>query len=494
MSRRLTSGLSRLVPTHLFRPSVSKRYLSTPAQNTRSHGGLKDEDRIFTNVYGLNDPFIDGALSRGDWHQTKEIIDMGRDWIINEVKASGLRGRGGAGFPSGLKWSFMPKVSDGRPHYLVVNADESEPGTCKDREILRSDPHKLVEGCLCAGFAMGSHTAYIYVRGEFWHEASSLERAVAEAYEKGFLGKNACGSGWDMDVFVHRGAGAYICGEETALIESLEGKPGKPRLKPPFPANVGLFGCPSTVTNVETVAVSPTILRRGASWFSSFGRKNNHGTKLFCISGHVNNPITVEEEMSIPLRELIDRHAGGVRGGWDNLLAIIPGGASVRVLPKRICDDVLMDFDALKEHQSGLGTAAVIVMDKSTDIIKAIARLAYFYKHESCGQCTPCREGTTWMWKIMDRLVRGDADTKDIDMLWQLTKEVEGHTICALGDASAWPIQGLINHFRPEMEERIREYQRIALANTQEHGSQRHPLPYSTPPIWEEQNQMNSIA
>lgn len=425
---------------------------------TKTHGNLKDQDRIFTNLYGVNDCYINGALKRGDWHRTKDFIHLGRDWIINEIKASGLRGRGGAGFPSGLKWSFMPKVSDGRPHYLVVNADESEPGTCKDREIMRHDPHKLIEGCLLAGYAMGAHAAYIYVRGEFWHEANCLEKAIAEANAKGLLGKNAAGSGYDFQVYVCRGGGAYICGEETALIESIEGKQGKPRLKPPFPANVGLYGCPSTVTNVETVAVAPTILRRGASWFNGLGRKNNAGTKLYAISGHVNNPIVVEEEMSMPLRELIEKHCGGVRGGWDNLLGIIPGGSSVPVLPKSICDDVLMDFDALRDVQSGLGTAAVIVMDKSTDIIAAIARLSHFYKHESCGQCTPCREGTTWVEKMMYRMVQGNAEVAEIDMLWKLTKQIEGHTICALGDAAAWPVQGLIRHFRPEIEQRIADF------------------------------------
>jgi len=278
---------------------------------------------------------MDGALKRGDWHQTKNIIEMGQDWIIDEIKKSGLRGRGGAGFPSGLKYSFMPKVSDGRPSYLVINSDESEPGTCKDREILRHDPHKLVEGALIVGSAMKAKACYIYVRGEFWYEQIQLQRAVDEAYAKGFLGKNACNSGYDYDIYVHSGAGAYICGEESALIESLEGKPGRPRLKPPFPANTGVYGCPTTVTNVETVAVCPTILRRGASWFESFGRPKNAGTKLFCISGHVNNPITVEEEMSIPLRELIEKHAGGIIGGWDNLKAIIPGGSSVPMLVKK---------------------------------------------------------------------------------------------------------------------------------------------------------------
>lgn len=399
-------------------------------------------------------------MKRGDWHRTKDLLHFGRDWIINEVKASGLRGRGGAGFPSGLKWSFMPKVSDGRPHYLVVNADESEPGTCKDREIMRSDPHKLVEGCLIAGFAMGAKAGYIYIRGEFWREALALEKAVAEAYAKGFLGKNACGSGYDYDLYVHRGAGAYICGEETGLIESLEGKTGKPRLKPPFPANVGLYGCPSTVTNVETVAVAPTILRRGGSWFSGFGRKNNAGTKLFCISGHINNPTTVEEEMSISLKDLLEKHCKGVEGGWDNLLAVIPGGASVPLLPKNICDDVLMDFDALKEVQSGLGTAAVMVFKKGTDMVKCIERLSYFYKHESCGQCTPCREGTTWLYNIMARMTKGEAVMEEIQMLDELTRQIEGHTICALGDAAAWPVQGLIRHFRPEIEGRIEKYQK----------------------------------
>ena len=419
---------------------------------------LSDQDRIFTNLYGLHDAGLAGARARGDWDGTATIIARGRDAIIDEMKASGLRGRGGAGFPTGMKWSFMPKTIGDRPHYLVVNADESEPGTCKDRDILRHDPHKLVEGCLLASFAMGAHAAYIYIRGEFYNEAVALQKAIDEAYAAGLIGKNACGSGWDFDCDLHRGAGAYICGEETALIESLEGKKGMPRLKPPFPAAVGLYGCPSTVNNVESIAVAPTILRRGASWFSGLGRPNNAGTKLFCISGHVNKPCNVEEELGIPLRELIDRYAGGVRGGWDNLLAVIPGGASVPVLNKATCDDMLMDFDSLRAVKSGLGTAAVIVMDKSTDIIKAIARLSQFYKHESCGQCTPCREGTGWMMRVMNRMVQGRAEIEEIDTLEAVTRQVEGHTICALGDAAAWPIQGLIKNFRPEMEARIAAY------------------------------------
>ena len=416
---------------------------------------LQDSDRIFKNIYGPDGADLASAKKRGDWDNTKGLLAKGRDWVIEEVKASGLRGRGGAGFPTGLKWSFMPKENDGRPHYLVVNADESEPGTCKDRDIMRHEPHKLLEGCLLAGFAMGAHACYIYVRGEFIREREALQRAVDEAYEAGLLGKNACGSNWDYDIYVHHGAGAYICGEETALIESLEGKKGQPRLKPPFPANVGLYGCPTTVNNVESIAVAPTICRRGATWFSGLGREGNTGTKLFCISGHVNKPCNVEEEMGIPLKELLEKHAGGVRGGWDNLLAVIPGGSSVPMLPKEICDTVLMDFDSLKEVQSGLGTAAVIVMDKSTDLVKAIARISHFYKHESCGQCTPCREGTGWMWRVMERIAKGQAKPQEIDTLLQVTKQIEGHTICALGDAAAWPIQGLFRHFRPEIEARL---------------------------------------
>jgi NADH-quinone oxidoreductase subunit F len=423
---------------------------------------LDDKDRIFTNLYGFDDWKLAGAKARGDWSNTKELLARGQDTIIEQVKASGLRGRGGAGFSTGMKWSFMPKQSDGRPSYLVVNADEGEPGTCKDRDMMRHEPHKLLEGCLIAGFAIRAVAAYIYIRGEFVEEADHLEYAIDEARSAGLLGKNACGSGYDFEIYVHRGAGAYICGEETALIESLEGKKGQPRLKPPFPAAMGVWGCPTTVNNVESIAVVPEILRRGPEWFAKLGRPNNTGTKVFCISGHVNTPCNVEEEMGIPLRELIEKHAGGVRGGWDNLLAVIPGGSSVPLLPKSICDTVLMDFDSLREVQSGLGTAAVIVMDKSTDIVKAIARLSKFYMHESCGQCTPCREGTGWLWRVMERLVRGQAESHEIDSLLDITKRIEGHTICALGDAAAWPIQGLVRHFRPELESRIAQYKRQA--------------------------------
>ncbi len=422
---------------------------------------LADKDRIFTNLYGQDDWRLAGARRRGDWDGTRELIHKGRDWIVNEIKEAGLRGRGGAGFPTGLKWSFMPKQSD-RPTYLIVNADESEPGTCKDRDIIRNEPHKLLEGALLAAAGMGAHHCYVYIRGEFYNEAQRLQTAIDEAYAAGLLGRDACGSGWDFELHLHRGAGAYICGEEMALLESLEGKKGQPRLKPPFPAAVGLYGCPSTVNNVETIAVAPAILKRGAGWFAGIGRPRNTGTKIFCISGHVNRPCNVEEAMGIPLRELIERHAGGVRGGWDNLLAVIPGGSSVPVIPKAICDEVLMDFDSLVAVKSGLGTAAVIVMDRSTDIVKAIARLSKFYKHESCGQCTPCREGTGWMWRVIDRMVEGNAAPAEIDTLLDVSYEIEGHTICALGDAAAWPVQGLIRHFRPEIERRIAAYRAAA--------------------------------
>ncbi len=421
---------------------------------------LEDKDRIFTNLYGLHDWRLEAAKKRGAWNGTADLMALGEDWIIQQVKDCGLRGRGGAGFPTGLKWSFMPKEVKDRPHYLVVNADESEPGTCKDREMMRHDPHLFIEGCLIASFAMKAHACYIYIRGEYVDERNNLQAAIDEAYAAGLVGRNACGTGFDFDVYVHHGAGAYICGEETALLESLEGKKGQPRLKPPFPAGAGLYGCPTTVNNVESIAVVPTILRRGAGWFRKFGRDNNHGTKVFCISGHVNRPCNVEEAMSIPLRKLIDTHCGGVRGGWDNLKAVIPGGSSVPCMPRDVCDNVLMDFDALKDLKTGLGTAAVIVMDKSTDIVRAIARISYFYKHESCGQCTPCREGTGWMWRVLERMAIGDSTTEEIDKLLEVSTQIEGHTICALGDAAAWPVQGLIRHFRGDIEERINLYRR----------------------------------
>ena len=416
---------------------------------------LNKKDRIFNNLYGLKGNGLKTAFNLGDWSESKEIIAKGKDWILKQVKDSGLRGRGGAGFPSGLKWSFMPPKTEYKPNYLVVNADESEPGTCKDREIIRNEPFKLLEGILYASIAMEVHTAYIYIRGEFYNEYLNLQRAIDECYANKLLGRNILKSGHDLDIYVHRGAGAYICGEESALIESLEGKKGQPRLKPPFPANVGLYGCPTTVSNVETVAVVPAILKRGASWFAGLGNENNTGTKLFCISGHVNNPCTVEEEMGVNLKELIEKHCGGVIGGWKNLKAVVPGGSSTPLVPASLCNNLAMDFDSLKAVKSGLGTAAVIVMDKSTDLIEAITRFSRFYNHESCGQCTPCREGTGWILKIMRKLCKGTASIQDIDKLEDICSQVENHTICALGDAAAWPVQALIRHYRKDIEKRI---------------------------------------
>ena len=420
---------------------------------------LNQEDKVFKNLYGYEQWNLEGAKNRGIWSDTQKIISKGRDYIIEEIKKSELRGRGGAGFPTGLKWSFIPKESN-QDHYLVINADESEPGSCKDREILRNDPHLLIEGCLIAGFAVKAEKCYIYIRGEYYNEYLNLEKAIEEAYHEGLIGKNASNTNFNFDIYMHRGAGAYICGEETALLESLEGKKGQPRLKPPFPAIMGLYGCPTIVNNVETISVVPTILKRGSSWFSKLGTPKNTGTKIFSISGHVNNPCNIEEEMGIPLKKLIETHAGGVCGGWNNLLAVIPGGASMPLIPKSICDYITMDFDSLNKVQSNLGTAAIIVMDKSTDIVSAITRLSHFFKHESCGQCTPCREGTGWMFRMMEKMITGEAKLKDVDKLMEVTKQVEGHTICAFGDAAAWPIQGLIRHFRPEIERRINEYRK----------------------------------
>ena len=377
--------------------------------------------------------------------------------LVQAAKDSGLRGRGGAGFPTGMKWGFLPPP-DGGPRYLVVNADESEPGTCKDIPLLMAAPHFLVEGVAITSFAIGCNHAFIYLRGEVVHVYRRLMRAVEEAYAAGYLGKNVLGTGFDLDVTVHAGAGAYICGEETALLDSLEGRRGQPRLKPPFPAVAGLYARPTVVNNVESIAVVGTILRRGADWFAGFGRPNNTGTKLMAISGHVNAPCVVEEAMSIPLKQLLEEHCGGVRGGWDNLKAVIPGGSSVPLITREMSEAALMDFDSLREMRSGLGTAAVIVMDNSTDLVKAIARISYFYKHESCGQCTPCREGTGWMWRVLERMAIGEADPSEIDLLLDVAGQVEGHTICALGDAAAWPVQGLIRHFRHEIEERIANY------------------------------------
>lgn len=419
---------------------------------------LQTQNKIFQNLDGSQGRDLGAARARGDWDGIRELITKGADWIKEEIEVSGLRGRGGAGFATAKKWELLPSDPQGKPIYLIVNADESEPGSCKDRAILAYEPHKLLEGILLTAVAIGAHVCYIYIRGEYYAEWKCLSSALAEAYENGFLGKNAANSGWDLEVYIHRGAGAYICGEETALLESLEGKKGMPRLKPPYPTVMGLYGCPTIVQNVETIAVIPTILRRGGAWFGAIGNEKSPGTKIFSISGHVNKPCNVEEMMGIPLRQLIDEHAGGIRGGWDNLLAVIPGGGSMPLLPKEVCETIHMDFESLADVHSGLGTGGIIVMDRSTDIIKAIARLAKFYMYESCGQCTPCREGTGWIWRILERMVIGNATHKEIDDLWAVTRQIESHTICAFGDAAAWPVQGLIRYFRPEIERRIEIY------------------------------------
>ncbi|MDP2009607.1 MAG: NADH-quinone oxidoreductase subunit NuoF [Phenylobacterium sp.] len=420
-------------------------------------GILEDKDRIFTNIYGLQDWGLEGAKARGCWNATREMLGQSHEWVCEQIRESGLRGRGGGGFVTGFKWTLMPQQLSERPHYLVVNADESEPGACKDREIIRNDPHLLIEGCMIASYAIRAHTAYIYIRGEYVAERERLEAAIKQAYAAKLIGKDNV-NGWDFDLHVTHGGGAYICGDETALMESLEGKKGQPRLKPPFPAGAGIYGCPTTINNVESIAVVGTILRRGAGWFSSFGRPKNAGTKLMAASGHVNKPSVVEEAMSIPMRQLIEDHFGGVRGGWGKLKAVIPGGVSMPMITREQAESVLMDFDDLPRVQSRLGTATMILFDEDTDLVRVIARVSRFFKHESCGQCTPCREGTGWMWRVMERMVTGEAEMREIDMLLDVASQVEGHTICGLGDAAAWPIQGLFRNFRHEVEDRITSY------------------------------------
>lgn len=376
------------------------------------------------------------------------------DAIIEDIKASGLRGRGGAGFPAGVKWSFMPK-SDVQK-YIVCNSDESEPGTCKDRDILRFNPHSLVEGMAIAGYAIGATVGYNYVRGEFMGEpATRIENALIEAVDSGYLGRNIMGSGIDFELHNHLGAGAYICGEETALLESLEGKKGMPRFKPPFPAGYGLYGQPTTINNTETLASVPTILRNGPQWFADLGKPNNGGTKIFSVNGHVNNPGNFEVPMSTPFRDLLDL-AGGVLNGRE-LKAVIPGGSSVPVLPGRIMLEVDMDYDSIAAAGSLLGSGAVVVMDETTDMVKVLQRISRFYYAESCGQCTPCREGTGWIYRMITRIIEGDGHLKDLDKLVDVACKIEGRTICALGDAAAWPVQSFIKHYRHEFEHYIEQ-------------------------------------
>jgi NADH-quinone oxidoreductase subunit F len=376
--------------------------------------------------------------------------EFDREGVINEVKASGLRGRGGAGFPTGLKHSFMPREAP-MQKYLVCNSDESEPGTCHDREILRSNPHSLVEGMAIAGFAMGATVGYNYIRGEFIHEpVPRFEAAVMEAYEAGWLGKDIKGSGIDFDLYPFVGAGAYICGEETGLLESLEGKPGRPRFKPPFPAQHGLYGAPTTINNTQSLASIPTIIRKGADWFASQGIEGSGGTAIFSVSGHVEKPGNYELPLGIPFRELLEI-AGGVWKG-RRLTAVIPGGSSVPVVPAENILDCTMDFDSLKRIGSSFGTGALVVMDETTCMVRMLRRISRFYTAESCGQCTPCREGTGWLYRVLSRIVEGKGRIEDLDMLVDVANKIEGHTICALGDAAAWPVQSFLKHYRHEFE------------------------------------------
>jgi len=373
-----------------------------------------------------------------------------REQIIEEVKASGLRGRGGAGFPTGVKWSFMPRNAPIQK-YVVCNSDESEPGTCHDRDILRYNPHALIEGMAIGGYAMGATVGYNYIRGEFLAEpVPRFEAALKEAYEAGLLGKNIQGSGVDFDLYTYVGAGAYICGEETALLESLEGKQGRPRFKPPFPANYGLYGKPTTINNTQSYATVPTILRKGPKWFADLGVPNSGGTLIFSVSGHVNKPQNIELPLGIPFKELLEI-CGGVRGGRQ-LKAVIPGGSSVPVVPGQVMMDVTMDYDGLRKIGSALGTGAMIVMDETTCMVRVLERISRFYYAESCGQCTPCREGTGWMNRVLKRILAGEGRKQDLDMLVDVANKIEGHTICAFGDASAWPVQSFMKHFRHEFE------------------------------------------
>ncbi|MEO5349193.1 MAG: NADH-quinone oxidoreductase subunit NuoF [Magnetococcus sp. YQC-3] len=405
---------------------------------------------VYKNIHLENSHTLAVYKAGGGYQALEKALSLSGDDIINEVKKSGIRGRGGAGFPAGMKWSFIPK--DDRPKYLVCNADEGEPGTCKDRDILRYDPHLLIEGMIIAGYAVKAQRAYVYIRGEFYREAERLQAAVDEAYAAGYLGENVMGRGIRFDLGVHRGAGAYVCGEETGLIESLEGKKGQPRLKPPFPANIGLYGGPTVINNVETLSAIPAIISNGGEWYSKLGVEKSAGTKLFSVSGHVNKPGNYEVELGIPLKVLLEEHAGGVRGGWENLKGVIPGGSSTPVLTKAVCETVTMDYDALSRAGSMLGSGAVIVMDRSVCIVRAIARLSRFYRHESCGQCSPCREGTGWLAQVMERLENGRGVQGDIDLLLSVAENIQGKTICALGDAAAMPVVGAIKAFREEFE------------------------------------------
>lgn len=397
---------------------------------------------------------LENYLSVGGYEQLKKILKekIPPEKIIEELKTSSLRGRGGAGFPTGLKWSFMPRTAEGQK-YIICNSDEGEPGTCKDRDILRYNPHQLIEGMIIAGYCIGASKGYNYIRGEFWEPYERFEGALEEAYKAGFLGENLQGSDFSFDLYTHLGAGAYICGEETALLESIEGKKGQPRFKPPFPAGFGLYGRPTTINNTETLASVPVILEKGGKWFLEQGRPNNGGTKLFCVSGHVNNPGNFEIPLGTPFAELL-KMAGGVRDG-HKLKAVIPGGSSVPVLPAEIIMETDMDYDSLSKAGSMLGAGSVIVMDDSTCMVGALARLSHFYYEESCGQCTPCREGTGWLAKVMHRIEHGQGVQEDLELLNDVAHRIGGRTICALGDAAAMPVMSFLKHYREEFQYHI---------------------------------------
>jgi NADH-quinone oxidoreductase subunit F len=417
-----------------------------------------EQNLVCFNTLGQDRPWsLETCEKNGGYESWRKILagKLSPTEVIDEVKASGLRGRGGAGFPTGLKWSFMPRDADVQK-YLVCNSDESEPGTCHDREVLRSNPHALIEGMAIAAYAMGATVAYNYIRGEFLDEPiPRFEAAVKEAYDAGLLGKNIQGSGIDFDLHTFVGAGAYICGEETALLESLEGKQGRPRFKPPFPANFGLYGKPTTINNTQSLASVPAIIRNGAAWFAALGPEGSGGTALFSVSGHVEKPGNYELPMGIPFKDLLNDICGGMLGG-RKLKAVIPGGSSCKVLPADIIMDCTMDYTSLQQAGSSFGTGAVIVMDETTCMVKVLRRISRFYMAESCGQCTPCREGTGWLYRMLTRIVEGKGEEADLEKLVDVANKIEGHTICALGDAAAWPVQSFLNHYIHEFEYMIR--------------------------------------
>ncbi len=421
-----------------------------------------EQNLVCFNTLGSEESWTIATYEKHDGYKAWRRVlagELSPEQIIDEVKASGLRGRGGAGFPTGLKWSFMPRNADIQK-YLVCNSDESEPGTCHDRDVLRYNPHALVEGMAIAAYAMGATVAYNYIRGEFLDEpVPRFEAALKEAYDAGLLGRNIQGSGIDFDLYTFVGAGAYICGEETALLESLEGKQGRPRFKPPFPANFGLYGKPTTINNTQSLASVPAIIRNGAAWFAGLGPEGSGGTALFSVSGHVEKPGNYELPMGIPFKVLLNDICGGVLGG-RKLKAVIPGGSSCKVLPADVIIDCTMDYNALQQAGSSFGTGAVMVMDETTCMVKVLRRISRFYMAESCGQCTPCREGTGWLYRMLTRILEGRGEEADLAKLVDVANKIEGHTICALGDAAAWPVQSFLKHFHHEFEYMVRNHGR----------------------------------